>query len=67
MRDGFNYFRAFLEDAIQNENYSEYAYNVSTSFGAGYIPAFVGDVPINYVLYRMERLAQNVTGIKVPL
>ena len=35
--------------------------------GAGYIPAFGGDVTINYALYGMQRLAQNVTGVKVPL
>jgi pimeloyl-ACP methyl ester carboxylesterase len=37
------------------------------AFGAGYIPAFGGDVTINYALYGMQKLAQNVTGIKVPL
>jgi pimeloyl-ACP methyl ester carboxylesterase len=37
------------------------------TFGAGYIPAFRGDVTINYALYGMQKLAQNVTGIKVPL
>jgi hypothetical protein len=35
--------------------------------GAGYIPAFGGDVTINYALYGMQKLAQNVTGVKVPL
>jgi hypothetical protein len=34
--------------------------------GAGYIPAFGGDVTINYALYGMQSLAQNVTGVKVP-
>ena len=34
--------------------------------GAGYIPAFGGDVTINYAFYGMQKLAQNVTGIKVP-
>ena len=37
------------------------------TFGAGYIPAFRDDVTINYALYGMQKLAQNVTGIKVPL
>jgi pimeloyl-ACP methyl ester carboxylesterase len=68
MRDGFNYFRAFPEDAIQNENYSKTKLPMPVlAVGAGYIPAFGGDVPINYALYGMQRLAQNVTGIKVPL
>ena len=35
--------------------------------GAGYIPAFGGDVTINYEFYGMQKLAQNVTGVKVPL
>jgi pimeloyl-ACP methyl ester carboxylesterase len=37
------------------------------AFGAGYIPILGGDVTINYALYGMQKLAQNVTGIKVPL
>jgi pimeloyl-ACP methyl ester carboxylesterase len=68
MRDGFNYFRAFPEDAIQNENYSKIKLTMPVlAVGAGYIPAFGGDVTINYALYGMQKLAQNVTGIKVPL
>jgi pimeloyl-ACP methyl ester carboxylesterase len=68
MRDGFNYFRAFPEDAIQNENYSKTKLTMPVlAFGAGYIPGFGGNVTINYALYGMQKLAQNVTGIKVPL
>jgi len=68
MRDGFNYFRAFPDDAIQNQNYSKTKLTMPVlAFGAGYIPAFGGDVPINYALYGMQKLAQNVTGIKVPM
>jgi pimeloyl-ACP methyl ester carboxylesterase len=68
MRDGFNYFRAFPEDAIQNENYSKTNLTMPVlAVGAGYIPAFGGDVTINYALYGMQRLAENVTGVKVPL
>jgi pimeloyl-ACP methyl ester carboxylesterase len=67
MRDGFNYFRAFPEDAVQNENYSKTKLTMPVlAVGAGYIPAFGGDVTINYALYGMQKLAQNVTGIKVP-
>jgi pimeloyl-ACP methyl ester carboxylesterase len=33
--------------------------------GAGYIPAFGGKVTINYALYGMQALAQNVRGIQV--
>jgi pimeloyl-ACP methyl ester carboxylesterase len=67
MRDGFNYFRAFPEDAVQNMNYSKTKLTMPVlAVGAGYIPAFGGDVTINYALYGMQKLAQNVTGIKVP-
>ena len=34
--------------------------------GAGYIPAFGGNVTINYALYGMQKLAQTVQGIQVP-
>jgi pimeloyl-ACP methyl ester carboxylesterase len=68
MRDGFNYFRAFPEDAVQNENYSKTKLTMPVlAVGAGYIPAFGGDVTINYALYGMQKLAKNVTGVKVPL
>jgi pimeloyl-ACP methyl ester carboxylesterase len=68
MRAGFNHFRAFPEDAIQNEHYSKTKLTMPVlAFGAGNIPGFGGDVPINYALYGMQKLAQIVTGIKVSL
>ena len=55
MRDGFNYFRAFPQDAIQNENYSKTKLTMRVlAVGAGYIPAFGGNVTI------------KITGIQVP-
>jgi hypothetical protein len=37
MPDGFNYFRAFPEDAIQNENYSKTKLTMQVlAFGAEY-------------------------------
>ena len=61
-------FLANILDAIQNENYSKIKLTMPVpAVGAGYIPAFGGDVTINYALYGMQRLAQNVTGVKVPL
>jgi pimeloyl-ACP methyl ester carboxylesterase len=67
MRDGFNYFRAFPQDAIQNENYSKIKLTMPVlALGAGFIPGFGGNVTINYALYGMQALAQNVTGIQVP-
>jgi len=67
MRDGFNYFRAFPQDAIQNENYSKAKLKMPVlALGAGFIPGFGGNVTINYALYGMQALSQNVNGIQVP-
>jgi pimeloyl-ACP methyl ester carboxylesterase len=67
MRDGFNYFRAFPQDAIQNENYSKAKLTMPVlALGAGFIPGFGGNVTINYALYGMQALSQNVNGIQVP-
>ncbi len=65
---GFEYYRAVPQDAIQNQNYSKTKLTMPViAVGAGYIPAFGGNVTINYALYGMQKLTQNVTGIKVPL
>ena len=67
MRDGFNYFRAFPQDAIQNMNYSKKLPIPVLAVGAGYIPACGSNVTtINYAFYGMHALAQNVLGIQVP-
>jgi hypothetical protein len=34
--------------------------------GAGYIPALGGNVTINYALFGMQALAQNIRGTQVP-
>ena len=34
--------------------------------GAGYIPAFGGNIPMQSIVYGMRMLAQNVQGITVP-
>ena len=66
MRDGFNYFRAFPQDAIENMNYSKTKLAMPVLVvGGRYIPAFGGNVTINYALYGMNALAQNVRGIQV--
>ena len=63
MHDGFNYFRAFPQDAIQNVNYSKTNLTRPVlAVGAGYIPSFGGNVTINYAFYGMHALAQNVRG-----
>jgi len=36
------------------------------ALGAGFIPGFGGNVTINYALYGMQALSQNVNGIQVP-
>jgi pimeloyl-ACP methyl ester carboxylesterase len=47
IRDGFNYFRAFPQDAIQNMNYSKTKLPMPVlAFGAGYIPAFEEMLPL---------------------
>ena len=67
MRAGFEYYRAFPQDAIQNENYSKIKITMPVlAVAAGYDPAFGGNITSNSSLYAMKALAQNVQGIKVP-
>ena len=67
MRAGFEYYRAFPQDAIQNENYSKTKLTMPVlALGAGYIPAFGGNVTMPTILYWMQTLAQNARGVIVP-
>ncbi|MGB7952848.1 MAG: hypothetical protein WCF23_02610 [Candidatus Nitrosopolaris sp.] len=67
MRVGFEYYRAFPQDAIQNENYSKTKLTMPVlALGAGYIPAFGGNVTMPTILYGMQTLAQNARGVIVP-
>jgi pimeloyl-ACP methyl ester carboxylesterase len=67
MRAGFEYYRAFPQDAIQNMNYSKTKLTMPVlALGGGYIPTFGGNITMPTVIYGMKILAQNVTGIKVP-
>ncbi len=67
MRAGFEYYRAFPQDAIQNENYSKTKITMPVlAVAAGYDPAFGGNITSNSSLYAMNALAQNAQGIKVP-
>ena len=67
MRAGFEYYRAFPQDAIQNQNYSKTNLTMPVlAMGAGYIPALGGKIPMQSIVYGMKILAQNVTGITVP-
>ena len=67
MHAGFEYYRAFPQDAIQNQNYSKTNLTMPVlALGAGYIPTLGGNITMPTVIYGMEKLAQNVTGITVP-
>src|SRR5215204_5548754 len=67
MRAGFEHYRAFPQDAIQNQNYSKTKLTMPVlALGGGYIPTFGGNITMPSVIYGMKILAQNVTGITVP-
>jgi pimeloyl-ACP methyl ester carboxylesterase len=67
MHSGFEYYRAFPQDAIDNQNYSKIKLSMPVlAIGGGYIPVLGGNITIPSVVYGMKILAQNVEGIKVP-
>jgi pimeloyl-ACP methyl ester carboxylesterase len=68
MHAGFEHYRAFPQDAIQNQNYSKTKLTMPVlALAGGYIPTFRGNTTIpSLVEYGMKLLAQNVTGITVP-
>src|ERR687893_2825397 len=67
MRAGFEYYRAFPENAIQNQNYSQTKLPMPVlALGAAYIPVLGGNITMPTVVYGMQQLAENVQGIKVP-
>jgi pimeloyl-ACP methyl ester carboxylesterase len=67
MRAGFEYYRAFSEDAIQNMNYSKTKLTMPVlALGAGYIPTFGGNITMPSIVYGMQQLAQNITSVTVP-
>jgi pimeloyl-ACP methyl ester carboxylesterase len=67
MRAGFEYYRAFPQDAIENMNYSKTKLTMPVlALGGGYIPTFGGNITMPTIIYGMQQLAQNVQGIKVP-
>jgi pimeloyl-ACP methyl ester carboxylesterase len=66
MRAGFEYYRAFPQDVVQNQNYSKTNLTMPVlALGAGYIPAF-GGISNPTAALGMQQLAHNVTGITVP-
>jgi YVTN family beta-propeller protein len=68
MRAGFEYYRAFPEDAIENQNYSKYTKLPMPVLvvGGEYYPVFGGNVTIKPALYAMKALAHYVSDFQVP-
>jgi len=67
MRAGFEYYRAFPQDAIQNMNYSKTKLTMPVlALGEGDIPTFGGNITMPTVIYGMKILAQIVQGFIVP-
>jgi pimeloyl-ACP methyl ester carboxylesterase len=67
MHAGFEHYRAFPQDAIQNQNYSKTKLTMPVlALGGEYIPTLGGNIAMPTVIYGMKILAQNVTGIIVP-
>jgi pimeloyl-ACP methyl ester carboxylesterase len=67
MRAGFEYYRAFPEDAIQNQNYSQTNLTMPVlALGGSYLPVLGGNITMPSIIYGMQQLAENVQGIKVP-
>ena len=71
MRAGFEYYRAFPQDAIENQNYSKSKLTMPVlAVGGSYYPALGGNVTnctvSSCTIYAMKTLAQNVRGIQIP-
>jgi len=67
MHAGFEHYRAFPEDAMQNQNYSQTKLTMPVlALGGSYIPVLGGNITMPTIIYGMQQLADNVTGIAVP-
>lgn len=67
LRAGFEYYRAFPQDAIQNQNYSKTKLTMPVlALGGSFIPVLGGNITMPSIIYGMKILAQYVTGITVP-
>jgi hypothetical protein len=63
LRAGFECYRAFPQDAIQNMNYSKTKLTMPVlAMGGGYIPVLGGNITMPSIIYGMKILAQNVQG-----
>src|SRR5215213_6627505 len=67
IRAGFEHYRAFPQDAIQNQNYSKTKLTMPVlALGGSYIPVLGGNITMPSIIYGMQQLAENVQGIRVP-
>jgi pimeloyl-ACP methyl ester carboxylesterase len=66
MRAGFEHYRAFPQDAIQNQNYSKTKLTMPVLAIGGANSPVGGTINTSGVVYGMKILAQNVQGIIVP-
>jgi pimeloyl-ACP methyl ester carboxylesterase len=67
MRAGFEYYRAFPQDVIQNQNYSKTKLTMPVLAVGGENSAVGGpNIATSSVVYGMKILAQNVQCIIVP-
>jgi len=67
MGAGFEYYRAFPEDLVQNMNYSKTKLPMPVlALGSSFTTFTGGNITTNYTLDGMKALAQNVRGIQVP-
>jgi pimeloyl-ACP methyl ester carboxylesterase len=68
MRAAFEHFRAFPIDAEQNKESAKDKITMPVLvLGGDIYPALGGDLPGNFALTSTQSLAENVTGITVPL
>jgi len=67
MRAGFEYYRAFPQDAIENQNYSKTKLTMPVlALAASYYPAFGGNISMPGLIYAMKILAHDVKAVIVP-
>jgi pimeloyl-ACP methyl ester carboxylesterase len=67
MSAGFEHYKAFPQDAVDNQNYSKTKLTMPVlALGGEYLPVLGGNITMPSVVYGMNLLAENVHGIKVP-
>jgi len=67
MHAGFEHYRSFPQDSIDNQNYSKTKLTMPVlALGGDYLPVLGGNITMPSVVYGMNMVAENVRGIKVP-